>query len=145
MQCLQHLLRHYEVSWVLPLSNTIGSCYQYKGRVSLSVHSLGLVINMLICTGPLYQYGEVCWARALLSVQWIDNEVCTDKFCTDSESDWGGLIIRTVPITRPCVQAFQLSITRLVNCLHTARRRLPARLCRTFALHLQKEEKQEKS
>jgi len=79
MQCLQHLFRHYEVSWVLPLSNTLGSCYQYKGRVSLSVHSLGLVINMLICTGPLYQYREVGWARAFLSVQWIDNEVSLQR------------------------------------------------------------------
>jgi len=36
---------------------------------------------------PLYRYTEV--ARALLTVQCTDNEVSTDKFCTDSESDKG--------------------------------------------------------
>ncbi len=32
-------------------------------------------------------------------VQCTDNEVCTDTFCTDGESDIGGLVIRNVPLT----------------------------------------------
>jgi len=60
-------------------------------RVTLSVHSLGL----------LYQYKEMAQARALLSVQCMDNKVCRDKLCTNSESDKEGLVICTVPITRP--------------------------------------------
>jgi len=38
--------------------------------------------------GLLYQYKKV--ALALLSVQRTQNEVCTENFCTDSESDKGG-------------------------------------------------------
>jgi len=37
-----------------------------------------------------YQYistNKVAWDGASFSVQCKDNEVCTDKFCTDSESD----------------------------------------------------------
>jgi len=48
-------------------------------RVSLSVRTGGGVSR--------YQYKEV--ARASLSVQCTDNEVCTDNICTDSASDKG--------------------------------------------------------
>jgi len=34
-------------------------------------------------------------ARVLESVQFTDYKVSTDKFCTDIESDKGGLVIRT--------------------------------------------------
>ncbi len=40
-------------------------------------------------TGPLYQYKEVTLAQASLSAKCTDNQVCTDKFCTDSELDKG--------------------------------------------------------
>jgi len=51
---------------------------------------------------PPYQY--IC----------TDNEACTDKFCTDSESQKGGLVIGTVPITRPqCSKMFIYKITLL--------------------------------
>lgn len=39
--------------------------------------------------GLLHQYTEVVQAWALLSVKCMDSEVCTDKFCTESESDKG--------------------------------------------------------
>jgi len=61
--------------------------YWYKGRVSLSVH----------------------FPRASLSVQCTDNKVCTDEFGTDSESDKGGLVIRTVPIL--CLQVLNFPLT----------------------------------
>ena len=54
--------------------------------VSLSVHSPGLVIRTY-------------WASLL--AQCTDNEVFTDKFGTDSESDKGGLVIGRVRTTRP--------------------------------------------
>ncbi len=52
---------------------------------------LGLFISTKKCPGPgpRYQYSQCTY-----------NKVCTDKFCTDSESDKGGLVIRTVPIAR---------------------------------------------
>ncbi len=63
----------------LSLSVLGGSCYQYV---------LGL-----------YPYREV--AQASLLVLCMYKKVCTNKFCTNRESDKGGLVIRTVPITRP--------------------------------------------
>ncbi len=48
-------------------------------------------------------------ARASLSVQCTDNKVCTDDFGTDSESDKGGLVIRTVPIL--CLQVLNFPLT----------------------------------
>jgi hypothetical protein len=56
--------------------------------------------------GLLHQYTEVVQAWALLSVKCMDSEVCTDKFCTESESiRQGGLVNGTVPITRPYLRA----------------------------------------
>jgi len=55
--------------------------------------------------GPRYRYIPL----ASLSVQCTNNKVCTDKFCTDSESDKEGIVICTVPITRPlCIQLLWL-------------------------------------
>ncbi len=51
------------------------SRFKYIPRATLSLH-----------TGPLYQSKEVARDRAMLSVQCMDNEVCMDKFGTDSES-----------------------------------------------------------
>ncbi len=69
------------IKWILVAicSNTI------YNRVLLSVH----------------QYKKVAQFRASISVQCTDNEVSTDKFCTDCESDKEGLVIRTVLIMRP--------------------------------------------
>jgi len=52
-------------------------------------------------------YQEVAQApRASLPVKCADNEAYTDKFCTDGESDKGGLVIRTVPIMIPTLEFF---------------------------------------
>ncbi len=45
----------------------------------------GLVIGAF--PGPHYRYTEVDEARNSLLVQSTDNEVITDKFCTDTGSD----------------------------------------------------------
>jgi hypothetical protein len=55
-------------------------------RVSLSVHSPSLVISTY---WAFYPYKEVAQVWASLSTQCMNNKVCTDKFCTDSESDKG--------------------------------------------------------
>jgi len=68
------------------------ACYQYK----FCTDNESLLEYVLIPSHvhrPRYQY--IC----------TDNEACTDKFCTDSESQKGGLVIGTVPITRPqCIR-----------------------------------------
>ncbi len=74
------------------------SRYRYTRRGLVIGTFPGLIIGTLKCPGQ----GLVI---RTLSVQCTDSEVCTDKFCTDSESDKGGLVIGTVPITRPwCIK-----------------------------------------
>jgi hypothetical protein len=88
------------------------SCYEFIPWASLPVQ-----------TGPLYQYKKVAQSRASLSVHYSDKKVCTDTFCTDSESDKGGLVIHTVPTTRPLCIIF-----------HNVHNRWP-RVCNEEAVH----------
>ncbi len=46
---------------------------------------------LLVHTEPLYQYKKVVQTRASLSEQCMNSKVCRHKFCTNSESDKGGV------------------------------------------------------
>ncbi len=67
-----------KLAFSFPMGYRNTECIWYT-RVSLSVHSPGLFINTKKSPMP----------RALLSIHYTDNEVCSDKFITHSESDKG--------------------------------------------------------